>query len=564
MRFFTFFILLVMFFGACKSPKESLVNSNNKPFDRDSFINPIIPGFNPDPSICRVGEDYYLVTSTFEYFPGVPIYHSKDLVTWQLIGHVLNRPEQLDLIGVQSTAGIYAPTIRHHNGVFYMVTTMVANNRTDRKKGNFICTSKNINGPWSNPIWIEDAPGIDPSLFFDDDGKVYFSGNRPAPNLIQTQHKQIWIQELDLNTFKLKGEIGIHDAQKYLQDSTIIGNAVAMEASHIYKKNGSYYLMVAHGGTGMTHAVSIFKSNSPLGPWQDNPNNPILTHRKNTMSGINCTGHADLIQTHNGEWWITYLAVRAIGNKNNLMGRETFLSPVDWSGEWPIINTNGKDDVIAFNTKRPNLPKQTVKDKYYFFDDFNSKKLGLEWTMIRNPLQNWYSLTNKKGYISLNLLKDEIEQSAHPVFLGKRVVDQKIEASTLIEFNPVDKDCAGLVLLRGHEAEWSIVKEVVDTSYFISAYYNKDKMASVEILDKTKPTYLKIEINNFEADFLYSENGDNWNHVAAADINAVGFPKDGRFTGSFIGMYASSRGKLSTNKAHFDFFEMKKLSKNNR
>jgi xylan 1,4-beta-xylosidase len=558
--FFIKFLLIAFLLNSCKSSKVGVKATKEElAFELDSFINPILPGFNPDPSICRVGEDYYLVTSTFEYFPGVPIYHSKDLVNWKLISHVLNRSEQLNLVGVASTAGIYAPTIRHHNGVFYMITTLVANKNSSLPKGNFIVTSRNIKGPWSNPIWLNDADGIDPSLFFDDDGKVYYSGNQPMPQSTNGQQKQIWIQEIDPVTFKFKGDKGILDSKIYFEDSTLIGKPTFFEAPHIYKKDGVYYLLISHGGTGVTHASSIWKSKSPLGPWEANPANPIMTNRDNKIAGINCTGHGDLFQTQNGEWWMTFLAVRAKKSNLNLMGRETFLAPVDWPGEWPIVNPGANKGLIEFKYKKPNLPKQPFIQKYEFRDDFDQSKLDLNWTMIRNPLQVWVDLKAKKGFLQMSLLKEQIVQNGHPAVLGIRVPDMRLDGITKLDFTPAkDNECAGLALFRGHDAEWIIVKEKVDTNYFVSVYYNSEKMTSTQIIDKLAPTYLKIEINGFEADFLYSENGTDFSHVAAADISAIGFPTAGRFTGSFIGLYASSRDKLTTNKAYFDFFELKR------
>jgi alpha-N-arabinofuranosidase len=269
-----------------------------------TFRNPILPGFYPDPSICRVGDDYYLVTSTFEYFPGLPIFHSHDLIHWHQIGHVLNRPSQLPLDGVRPSGGLYAPTIRFSQGTFYVINTLV-DGKT--KAGNFIVTTTNPAGLWSEPYWLESAPGIDPSLFFDDDGRVWYVGNRMAVHSQYDGHTEIWLQELDLGNMCLVGE------PRVLWDGAAKG-AVWAEAPHIYKIRDYYYLMIAEGGTGHHHAVTIARSTVVTGPYEANPGNPILTHRHLGLDyPIVGTGHADLVETQTGEWWMVLLAMRPYG-----------------------------------------------------------------------------------------------------------------------------------------------------------------------------------------------------------------------------------------------------------
>lgn len=267
-----------------------------------TYTNPVIPGFNPDPSICRVGEDYYLATSSFEYFPGVPIYHSKDLVHWQMIGHALDRPSQLNLDGVKCSAGIYAPTLRYQNGTFFMTTTLTGD------AGNFIVTATHAAGPWSEPHWIEDAPGIDPSLFFDDDGKIYFCGTKGAERQLWPTHNNIWVQQLDTVQWKLVGpKIEVIDGSAFYKSNTRMDGGLEtgmnnFEAPHLYKKEGRYYIILAHGGTGHNHAVSIWASDQVFGPYNSCPQNPILTHRDlSAHFPITATGHGDLIQTQQGE-----------------------------------------------------------------------------------------------------------------------------------------------------------------------------------------------------------------------------------------------------------------------
>jgi len=314
------------------------INSEDKVVSVKIVNNPILKGFNPDPSVCRVGDDYYMVTSTFEYFPGVPVYHSKDLINWDMIGHAIHRTDQLDFSEIPATHGVFAPTIRYHKGTFYMITTFVTQlqgqqSSNEVKGGNFIVTAKNPAGPWSDPHWIDNAPGIDPSLFFDDDGKVYYTGNRTAKDPIYRAQKEIWTQEIDLEKFELKGPISLIEAKPYYENK-LLRSALAFEGPHLYKKEGIYYLVISHGGTGMSHAVSIWKSETPMGPWEFNPANPLLTHHGYEGTGINCTGHADFFETQQGDWYTVFLGVRSTENNFNVMGRETFLAPVDWSTQY--------------------------------------------------------------------------------------------------------------------------------------------------------------------------------------------------------------------------------------
>ena len=258
--------------------------------------NPIMPGFYPDPSICAVGGDYYLCNSTFAYFPGLSLMHSKDLVHWEQIGNVLDRHSQLPLEGADHSQGLFAPTIRYFDGVYYVICTNVTHG------GNFVVTATNPEGPWSEPHYLEDADGIDPSLFFDDDGKCYYIGTHPNPDGVKYNGDwYIYISELDLNTWKLTGE------KKNVWNGALKG-CIWPEGPHIYKENGYYYIMHAEGGTGPDHSVMICRSREIWGPYEGNPKNPILTHRHlGNDYPVKYVGHGDLIKTPNNEWFMTML-----------------------------------------------------------------------------------------------------------------------------------------------------------------------------------------------------------------------------------------------------------------
>ena len=332
------------------------------------YKNPVIPGFYPDPSLCRVDSEYYLVNSTFEYFPGIPIWKSKDLIHWKQIGNVLNRSSQLPLKNCKPSNGIYAPTIRFNKGLFYVVVTNVG---IDKKYRNFYVTATNPAGPWSEPIYY-DQNGIDPSLFFDNDGKVYFVSNRATK---PTDERAIYQSEIDITTGKRVSEI------KLIWKGS---GGSYVEGPHMYKKDGYYYLLTAEGGTAYGHTVAIGRSKNIWGPFESCPHNPILTNRM-SYSNIQGTGHADLVQALDSSWWMVHLAFRPAIDGIHFIGRETCLTPVEWKqGEWPIVNKSGQTtemiDMQPYNYQSELHLPFTLAQK----DDVE-KPLGFEWIYLRNP-----------------------------------------------------------------------------------------------------------------------------------------------------------------------------------
>ena len=409
-----------------------------------TFRNPVIPGFYPDPSVCRVGEDYYLVTSTFEYFPGVPIFHSRDLVNWRQIGHVLERPSQLDLDGIRPSGGIYAPTIRYHDGLFYTITTNVG------KGGNFLVTARDPAGPWSDPHWLSDAPGIDPSLFFDDDGRAYYTGNRiPPAGERFPGHREIWLQELDLMNMQLIGErVGLWDGA--------CAGAVHAEAPHLYKIDGAYYLMIAEGGTGYNHAVTIARSEEVRGPYRGNPRNPILTHRHLGLDyPVVNTGHADLVQTQNGEWWMFALASRPRGGYYRNLGRETFLAPVRWEDGWPVVSPGtGR---IESEYAVPDLPEHRWPAPPAC-DHFDRPEPAPCWNFLRTPRETWWSLTERPSHLRLRLRPAMLSEWANPSCFLRRQQHHEFTLRAAMEFTPAgEREEAGLVLIQNNDFHFRLV-----------------------------------------------------------------------------------------------------------
>lgn len=530
-----------------------------------TFTNPVIPGFYPDPSVCRVGQDYYLVTSTFEYFPAVPVFHSRDLVSWRQIGHALDRPSQLDLDGVAASDGIYAPTIRCHRGTFYMVTTLVRRN-PDRYL-NFVVTAKDPAGPWSEPHVLSDSHyRIDPSLFFDESEgggvKAYFVANRTVKPPPYPNHRFIAIQELDLRTMKLVGEprdIGEGHAR----------TAYAPEAPHLYKKDGYYYLMVAEGGTFETHAVTISRAKDVFGPYEQNQANPILTHRHlGPGAPIHSVGHADLVDTPAGAWWMVALGMRGVPGHCCNLGRETFLVPVRWdAGAWPVVNPGvGRVQPVE---RRPDLP--------YFdppqppaCDHFDGRRLGLEWNFLRTPRTPFWSLDRRPGHLRLALKKDTLAERTNPAFVGRRVQHQSWSARTKLDLRTrTDGEAAGLVVRNGDQ-NLRLLKarrngrEVVQLH---ATARGKDSLLG-EAPAPAGPLFLKVDCRReTTCRFFFANEAERWLPIggeAPADGRVDG-RVDGRilghgnpgaaFTGSYVGMYATSHGKGSTNVADFDFLE---------
>lgn len=515
-----------------------------------TFHNPILPGFYPDPSICRVGEDYYLINSSFEFYPGIPIFHSKDLVHWEQIGHVLDRPSQLELDSIRPSGGVYAPTIRYHDGMFYVINTLVG------KGGNFIVTAKNPAGPWSEPYWIKDAPGIDPSLFFDDDGKAYYTGNvRPESVPKDSKFRNIWLQEIDLTAMKLTGE-----RTTILEEGALHG-ANNAESPHVYKYKGWYYLMIAEGGTGENHAVTIFKSKNLRGPYEGNRKNPILTHR---MLGndypIQCTGHADLVETQKGEWWMVLLATRPYGGFHYNLGRETFLAKVEWESGWPVVNPGyGK---VLEETAVPDLPEFRAA-VVSIIDDFNSDKLGYQWNFLRTPRANFYSLTERPGFMRLKLMPESITKWENPSFVGRRQQHINFMAYAAIDFEPKNEsESAGIVLLQNNDYHFRVEKLLSGGKPVIRLTRREKGIETIlaENPLSSKTFYIIVGAKGQDYGFSYSTDDKNWTILKEKeDGRILSRTLAGGFIGAYIGMYASSNGVPSSNVADFDWFEYKGL-----
>ena len=499
------------------------------------YNNPIIPGFNPDPSICRVGEDYYLITSSFEFFPGVPIYHSKDLINWKHINYCLTRQSQLMLHNAPASGGIWAPTIRYHNGTFYMTTT----NKADQ--GNFYVTTTDPAGDWSEPIWVEQG-GIDPSLFFDDDGKVYYTTNEKVDG-----KSGISQSEIDIKTGKRLTPV------KHIWSGT---GGSAPEAPHLYKINGVYYLMIAEGGTEYGHMVTIARSKSPWGSFESCPRNPVLTHRDRKGYPIQGTGHADLVQAHDGSWWAVFLGFRYTRKYFHHLGRETFLVPVTFDEDvWPVFNENGTVDL---EMEADCLPFHSMKEPE-LKDDFDEDKLKIYWNFLRNPYENTWSLSERKGYLTLYGSEITLDQADSPTFIGRRQQHFDCTAQTLIEFNPsADNEEAGMTIYLNNEHHYDFfitksagvrevqVRRVVGDMSYIA--YKKPVDDGPVILDITADMYEYTFSFGYDKESLQTL-GTARTQFVSTEAGVLGF------TGVYFGLYASGNGKKCTAPAYFDWFD---------
>lgn len=522
------------------------------------YHNPILAGFYPDPSICRVGDDYYIVTSTFAYFPGLPVFHSTDLVNWKQIGHAMDRNEQLDQSNAGVSRGLFAPTIRYRNGTFYIICTLID------KKGNFIITAKDPAGPWSNPIWLPEVQGIDPSIFFDDDGKMYITYNNDAPERkpLYDGHRTIRNIEYDLVQQKTVGK----EVILVNGGVDISKKPIWIEAPHIYKIDGWYYLMCAEGGTGYNHSEVIFRSKNVNGPYEPGPINPILTQRdldKSRKNPITTAGHADLVQTKEGNWYAVFLACRSYDDDYYNTGRETFLTPVEWKDGWPLINPGFKE--IQYQYPVPYAATKQVNNafsgNFQFRDDFEGDKLNERFVYLRNPEKDIVKLG--KGILEIPLKPNTVAESLTPAMVAFRQSHLQGSGVARLSFNAKsDNEKAGLIIFQSEHSYYFLSKSIKNKKPVVELYKSaknkneKNELLATAPLDNTKPIDLKIEADNDSYSFYFSTGNNKWNLLKdKVDARFLSTKDAGGFVGCMFGLYATSEGKPSSNIASFDWFE---------
>ena len=492
--------------------------------------NPIMPGFYPDPSCCVVGEDFYMVHSSFAYFPGLPIMHSKDLKHWEQIGNVMERESQLPLGETGLSRGLFAPTIRYHEGVFYVICTNVTYG------GNFIVTATNPAGPWSEPHYLEGADGIDPSLFFDDDGKCYYLGTHPNPAGCRYDGDWfIYIQELDIESFKLIGEpLNVwNGAMKGVHWP---------EGPHLYKIGDYYYIMHAEGGTGPDHAVTVCRSKDIWGPYENNFCNPILTHRHLGWAyPIKYVGHADLVETVAGEWFMVMLAVRPLEGYTT-MGRETFLAKVVWENDWPVVNPGVG---MLTDTVEVNLPEWIPRKgitcepgSSRTYDFTKQEALGQEFLSLRYPMEGKYRLAGGEGlYIAAG--SDKLGSMGRPSYLAIRQQHHCFTVGTTLSVKELKGDVkAGLALVQNEGYQLRI--EVTDGTV-AAVLCEKGEASTLGSLKIQKDMVtLQLQVKGLEATVSVIEDGKVQVVADAIDVRKLSTEVAGGFVGCTIGMFAEA------------------------
>jgi len=491
------------------------------------YNNPVIKGFYPDPSVCKVGDTYYMVCSSFQYFPGVPLFESKDLLNWKQIGHCLTRRSQVHLENINSSGGVFAPTIRYHNGRFYMTTT------NDTTHQNFYVWTDDIYGEWSEPIFV-DQGGIDPSLYFED-GKTYFMSNgaddHGVPGIVQC-------------------EIDIETGRKLTPSRTIWQGSGGryLEGPHLYKINGVYYLVAAEGGTEYGHMVTYARGNSPYGEFESYPNNPVLTNRNLGGYEIQGVGHGDLIQDNYGNWWMFHLGFRQIGRwaTYHHLGREVFLTPVTFHEDgWFTAGHNG----VCVKSFDVDYVKNQVNQNEKRCYTFDNTEWHLDWCYLRHPDRENYQLFDNK--LILKGTKVTLNQVASPTFIGIRQKD----FNACITCNVSVHDCeAGITLYMDENHHYDLAMRQTENGYEVIERLNIGDIKSVE---KAIPFHsenratLVIYASKDYYRFCVKIDGEEV-PLGRAQTRYLSSEVAGGFTGVIIGLYAC--GTKHDNYAEFTNF----------
>lgn len=526
------------------------------------YVNPILAGFYPDPSICRVGEEYYLVSSTFAYYPGIPVFRSNDLVHWQLIAYAIDDPRELRYDSLGVSRGIFAPAIRHHDGVFYVTCTFVDGG------GNFVVTAKDPAGPWSKPTWLPQVSGIDPSLFFDEDGKAYLVYNSVAPDNtpLYQGHRTIRMRTFDIQRLRV-----LDDEQILVNGgSDLAKHPVWIEGPHIFKVEGAYYLIAAEGGTGEQHSEVVFKATSVNGPYLPYANNPILTQRDlpaDRKNPITCTGHADFVQTPTGQWWSVFLGCEPYADNFYNTGRETFLLPVHWEDGWPVILDPGREVPRRLPSPLPwtGSPNQSAYGGDVAYDDeFTSSVLDRNWEFLRAPLELWFSLTRKPGTLSVALRPETCSGKHNPSFLGRRQQHDESTAETSMKFSPSsDHEKAGLLVFQNETHYYYLCKSLSAGKPAVQLYRSNDTTGALELLAmrvlkepvRDSPIAFRIDSHGSSYGFAFSEDGKHWDFLKeGVDATYLSTRTAGGFVGCMYALYATSLGQPSTTWAEFAWF----------
>ena len=514
------------------------------PVPEGSYRNPILAGFHPDPSIARAGDRYYLVNSSFAFFPGIPVFESDDLVHWRQIGNVIERPSQLDFDGLGMSRGVFAPAIEYHQGTFYVANTAVDSG------GNFIATATDPAGPWSDPHWLPTIGGIDPSLFFDDDGRAYLLNNdAPEGKPRYDGHRAIWMQEFDLAKMQPFGP------RKVLIDGGVdpSTNPIWIEGPHIFKRGDWYYLNCAEGGTGPQHSQVILRSRKVWGPYRPYDKNPILTQRDlpaDRAHPITNAGHADLVESADGRWWATFLASRNYGEVHYNTGRETFLLPVEWKEGWPVILEPDRE--IPYVAPGPGFMSRTATQapstgNFTWRDEFDKPALDRAWMYVRVPKRQWVDLTGHAGRLAVSPLAEGLDTRRNPAFLARRQQHTSFEASTALQV-PVEQGTEAGIAAFQNETHWyflGVRRKGKQSELFLE---KSDRAGRRIVATATLPASdsLKLKIAGDKADYSFGfDAGRGWQWLKQGEDGTL-LSTD--VAGGFIGAVVGPHARIASNE----------------
>lgn len=533
--------------------------------------NPILPGFNPDPSIVRVGDDYYIATSTFEWYPGVQIHHSRDLVHWRLLRRPLERASQLNMLGDPDSCGIWAPCLSYADGLFYLIYTDVKRyGRTTqgasagaslRDTHNYLVTSPRIDGEWSDPTYLNSS-GFDPSLFHDDDGRKYLLNmvwdHRPGHN----RFGGIALQEYSREKGKLVGR------PRVIFQGTALGFT---EGPHLYRRNGCYYLLTAEGGTGWGHAVTLARSRELTGPYELHPDVHILTARHRPDVELQRAGHADLVETQSGETYLVHLCGRPLRNRGRCtLGRETAIQPMAWSADGWLRTADGQGlpytEVAAPALPAHVFPAPPVRE------DFDGPQLPLDFQWLRSPWpEELFSLTERPGHLRL-YGRETLGSLFRQALVARRQQSHCFSAATVVEFEP---DCfqqmAGLVCYYNgskyhyfHVSHDESVGKHVRVMSALPDQVQSDVFTAPIAIPSGAPVELRVEVDCERLHFAYRVDGQDWRWLpeqfdASILSDEAGPPGNPNFTGAFVGMCCQDLAG-TRRRADFDYFDYRERS----
>ena len=499
------------------------------------YRNPILSGYYPDPSITRVGDDYYLVNSSFTHFPGLPVFHSQDLTHWTQIGNAIDRPSQLNFDGLTVSRGVFAPDISYHDGLFYIVNTCVDCG------GNFVITARDPRGPWSDPVWFK-FEGIDPSIFWEGDTAYIVNNGAPNEPPRYDGHRAIWIQEFDYKQLRMAGE-----RTQIVNGGVDISQKPSwIEGPHVIKRGAHYYLIAAEGGTGDNHSQVVFRSKSVRGPFIPYASNPILSQRNldpNRPNPVTSAGHAKFVQTQTGEWWATFLATRPYGPDLYNIGRETFLLQVSWANDWPMILQPGVR--IPFVAPKPRLPEQPsptqpTSGDFSYVDEFDGDKLSMAWIGIRTPRKPVYSLQGAALVLHPSAALGDVK--GVPAFIGRRQQHHIVTVSTTLTYQPErDGDRAGLAAIQNDNAWLFFGVTRIEGQPMVALFARQNSLS--ETLIASAPVTgdsatLTIKIDGGTAAFAYGAGGKSETLKSGFDVTFLSTREAGGFVGTVIGPYA--------------------------